>query len=50
MVELKNQRCEVFHDKLKLIYIELPKFQKKEAEAFDKILDIPCFAENKLCN
>ncbi len=27
-VELKNQHCEVFYDKLKFIYIELPKFQK----------------------
>ncbi|MEO0455980.1 MAG: Rpn family recombination-promoting nuclease/putative transposase [Cyanobacteria bacterium P01_A01_bin.114] len=27
-VELKNQRCEVFYDKLKFIYIELPKFTK----------------------
>ena len=40
-VELKNQRCEVFYDKLKFIYIELPKFQKTEAELvthFDKWL------------
>jgi predicted transposase/invertase (TIGR01784 family) len=28
VVELKNQRCEVFSDKLKFIYIELPKFKK----------------------
>ncbi|MBT9317887.1 Rpn family recombination-promoting nuclease/putative transposase [Leptothoe spongobia] len=28
VVELKNQRCEVFYDKLKFIYIELPKFTK----------------------
>jgi predicted transposase/invertase (TIGR01784 family) len=27
-VELKNQRCEVFYDKLKFIYVELPKFTK----------------------
>ncbi|MGK7934053.1 MAG: Rpn family recombination-promoting nuclease/putative transposase [Microcystaceae cyanobacterium] len=27
-VELKNQNCEVFYDKLKFIYVELPKFQK----------------------
>ena len=32
VVELKNQRCEVFYDKLKFIYIELPKFKKKEEE------------------
>ena len=28
VVELKNQRCEVFYNKLKFIYIELPKFTK----------------------
>ena len=28
VVELKNQRCEVFYKKLKFIYIELPKFDK----------------------
>ncbi len=41
IVELKNQRCEVFYDKLKFIYLELPKFKKKEAELethFDKWL------------
>ncbi len=27
-VELKNQNCEVFYDKLKFLYIELPKFRK----------------------
>ncbi len=27
-VELKDQNCEVFYDKLKFIYIELPKFKK----------------------
>ncbi|PZO53454.1 MAG: hypothetical protein DCF15_12660 [Phormidesmis priestleyi] len=27
-VELKNQACEVFYDKLKFIYVELPKFEK----------------------
>lgn len=40
-VELKNQRCEVFYDKLKFIYIELPKFKKQEEELetqFDKWL------------
>ena len=39
IVELKNQRCEVFYHKLKFIYIELPKFDKKEEELethFDK--------------
>ena len=41
VVELKNQRCEVFYDKLKFIYIELPKFKKGEDELithFDKWL------------
>ena len=28
IVELKNQNCEVFYDKLKFIYLELPKFKK----------------------
>ncbi len=32
IVELKNQNCEVFYDKLKFIYIELPKFRKKVDE------------------
>ncbi|MEO0770739.1 MAG: Rpn family recombination-promoting nuclease/putative transposase, partial [Cyanobacteria bacterium J06649_4] len=27
-VELKDQHCNIFYDKLKFIYIELPKFQK----------------------
>jgi len=41
IVELKNQKCEVFYDKLKFIYIELPKFRKKHSELethFDKWL------------
>lgn len=39
IVELKNQRCEVFYDKLKFVYLELPKFNKKEENLethFDK--------------
>ena len=32
LVELKNQRNQVFNDKLKFIYVELPKFQKTEEE------------------
>lgn len=28
IVELKDQQCRVFYDKLKFIYLELPKFQK----------------------
>ncbi|MCB9233929.1 MAG: PD-(D/E)XK nuclease family transposase [Bacteroidia bacterium] len=41
LVELKNQHGEVFYDKLKFIYIELPKFKKSEKELithFDKWL------------
>ncbi|MEM9847523.1 MAG: Rpn family recombination-promoting nuclease/putative transposase [Bacteroidota bacterium] len=41
IVELKNQKCEVFYDKLKFIYIELPKFKKDSSELvthFDKWL------------
>ncbi len=41
VIELKNQKCEVFYDKLKFIYIELPKFKKKGSELethFDKWL------------
>lgn len=43
VVELKNQHGEVFYHKLKFIYLELPKFQKKETELvthFDKWLYI----------
>lgn len=39
IVELKNQRGEIFYDKLKFVYLELPKFEKKEEELethFDK--------------
>ena len=32
IIELKNQRCEVFFEKLKFIYVELPKFKKKVEE------------------
>jgi predicted transposase/invertase (TIGR01784 family) len=32
VIEFKNQRGEVFFDKLKLIYLELPKFKKTETE------------------
>jgi predicted transposase/invertase (TIGR01784 family) len=30
LIELKNQRCKVFYDKLKFIYIELPKLKKRK--------------------
>jgi len=36
VIELKNQKCEVFYDKLKFIYIELPKFKKQEDELEDQ--------------
>ncbi|MEM9887372.1 MAG: Rpn family recombination-promoting nuclease/putative transposase [Bacteroidota bacterium] len=32
VIELKNQRGEVFYDKLKFIYLELPKFKKREKD------------------
>lgn len=32
VVQLKNQRNQVFYDKLTLIYLEMPKFTKTEAE------------------
>jgi len=41
VVELKNQRGDVFYDKLKFVYLELPKFKKQEEELetnFDKWL------------
>lgn len=41
IVELKDQNCDVFYDKLKFVYIELPKFTKEEDELgsqFDKWL------------
>ena len=41
VVELKDQHCNVFYDKLKFIYLELPKFKREEEELetqFDKWL------------
>ncbi len=38
VVELKNQRCEVFFDKLKFIYLELPKFTQS-ADQLETQLD-----------
>ena len=41
LVELKNQKNKVFYDKLKFVYLELPKFKKQENELktnFDKWL------------
>ena len=40
-IQLKDQDCQVFYDKLSYIYLELPKFTKNEAELkshFDKWL------------
>lgn len=37
-VELKNQNCDVFYDKLKFVYLELPKFTKT-LEQLDSHLD-----------
>ena len=40
-VELKDQKCDVFYDKLKFIYLELPKFNKTVEQLethFDKWL------------
>ena len=40
-VQLKNQRCEVFYDKLTFIYLEMPHFTKTEEEletTYDKWL------------
>lgn len=42
-VELKDQKCQVFYDKLKFIYIELPKFTKS-IEELDTQLDKWLFA------
>lgn len=41
LIELKDQNCEAFYEKLKFIYIELPKFKKNQDELvsqFDKWL------------
>lgn len=41
LIELKDQSCEIFYDKLKFIYIELPKFKKEAHQLrtqFDKWL------------
>ncbi|MEM1328894.1 MAG: Rpn family recombination-promoting nuclease/putative transposase [Bacteroidota bacterium] len=41
LVELKDQDCKPFYEKLKFVYIELPKFDKEESELethFDKWL------------
>ncbi|MCU0425977.1 MAG: Rpn family recombination-promoting nuclease/putative transposase [Candidatus Kapabacteria bacterium] len=61
VVQLKNQRNQVFYDKLMLIYLEMPKFTKTEAELVthtDKWLyfirhlslldDIPSFLQEQI--
>ncbi|MEL6864298.1 MAG: Rpn family recombination-promoting nuclease/putative transposase [Bacteroidota bacterium] len=48
-IELKDQNCKVFYDKLKFIYIELPKFTKQEDELvsqFDKWLFVFRYLSN----
>ena len=36
-VQLKNQHNQVFYDKLKYVYIEMPKFKKKETELASRL-------------
>ena len=36
-VQLKNQHNQVFYDKLKYVYIEMPKFKKKETELVSRL-------------
>jgi len=41
VVQLKDQQCQVFYDKLTFIYLEMPKFKKTESQlatAYDKWL------------
>lgn len=48
-IELKDQKCEVFYEKLKFIYIELPKFKKSQHELkthFDKWLYVFTHLQN----
>ena len=35
-IQLKNQDCKVFYDKLTYIYLELPKFRKTESDLVDR--------------
>ncbi len=48
-VELKDQKCQVFYDKLKFIYIELPKF-RKTVEQLETHLDKWMFVLKNLAN
>ena len=54
-VKLKNQHCQVFYDKLTLIYLEMPNFIKTEEQletTYDKWLYVlkylPTFAEKPM--
>ena len=49
IVQLKNQNCDVFYDKLKFIYIELPKF-KKSIDQLETHLDKWLFILRNLAN
>ena len=49
IVQLKNQNCEVFYDKLKFIYIQLPKF-KKTIDQLETHLDKWLFILKNLAN
>ena len=49
IVQLKNQNCEVFYDKLKFIYIQLPKF-KKTIDQLETHLDKWLFILRNLAN
>ena len=48
-VQLRNQNCDVFYDKLKFIYIELPKF-KKSIDQLETHLDKWLFILRNLAN
>ena len=48
-VQLKNQKCEIFYDKLTFIYLEMPHFTKTEEEletAYDKWLYVLKYLPN----
>ena len=49
IVQLKNQNCDIFYDKLKFIYIELPKF-KKNIDQLETHLDKWLFILRNLAN
>ncbi len=49
LVQLRNQNCEIFYDKLKFIYIQLPKF-KKNIDQLETHLDKWLFILRNLAN